>query len=34
VLTFSSDRPARKVGADPRELAFKVANLEIFVRSR
>lgn len=31
VLTFSSDRPAQKIGTDPRELAFQIANLEITV---
>jgi hypothetical protein len=32
VVVFTSDQPARKIGSDPRELAFMVANLEIFVR--
>ena len=31
VLAFSTDRPAEKVGTDPRDLAFRVANLEIVV---
>jgi hypothetical protein len=31
VLTFTSDRPAQKMGTDPRELAFQIANLEITV---
>jgi hypothetical protein len=31
VLVFSSDRPAEKVGTDPRDLAFRVANLDIVV---
>jgi hypothetical protein len=31
VLIFSTDRPAEKVGTDPRDLAFRVANLEIVV---
>jgi len=30
-VTFTGDRPAKKIGADPRELAFRVANLEIVV---
>jgi hypothetical protein len=32
VLTFSSDRPAQKIGTDPRLLAYQIANLEIVVR--
>ena len=32
VLTFTSDLPARRVGNDPRELGFRVANLDIVVR--
>jgi hypothetical protein len=32
VLAFTTDQPPRKVGSDPRELAFMVANLEVFVR--
>lgn len=31
VLVFASDRPAEKVGTDPRDLAFRVANLVIVV---
>jgi hypothetical protein len=31
VLTFASDRPAEKVGTDPRDLAFRVGNLDIVV---
>jgi hypothetical protein len=31
VLIFTSDRPPEKVGTDPRDLAFRVANLEIVV---
>ena len=33
VLAFTTDRPAQKVGTDPRDLAFMVANLEIAVRA-
>ncbi len=32
VLTFTTDRPAQKVGTDPRDLAFQVANLEIVIK--
>jgi hypothetical protein len=32
VLVFTTDRPAQKVGTDPRDLAFQVANLEIVLR--
>jgi hypothetical protein len=32
VLHFSSDRSAQKVGSDPRELSFKIANLEIVLQ--
>jgi hypothetical protein len=31
VLIFSTDRPGRKMGSDPRELSFQVADLEIVV---
>ena len=31
VISFTSDRPAQKIGTDPRELAIRVANLEIVV---
>jgi hypothetical protein len=31
VLIFTTDRPAEKVGTDPRDLAFRVANLDIVV---
>ena len=31
VLNFVTDAPARKVGTDPRQLAFQVSNLEIVV---
>jgi hypothetical protein len=31
VLIFSTDRPGRKMGGDPRELSFQVADLEIVV---
>lgn len=31
-LVFSSDRPGQKVGSDPRDLAFQIANLDIVVR--
>ncbi len=31
VLVFSTDRPAEKVGTDPRALAFRVVNLEVVV---
>jgi hypothetical protein len=31
VLVFWSDRPAEKVDTDPRDLAFRVANMEIVV---
>lgn len=34
VLTFVTDRPAEKAGTDPRELAFRVMNLEIVVTPR
>lgn len=30
-LAFVTDRPAEKVGTDPRELAFRVANVKLFV---
>lgn len=30
-LIFATDRPAEKVGTDPRALAFRVANLKLFV---
>jgi hypothetical protein len=29
VLVFTTDQPAQKVGTDPRDLAFQIANLEI-----
>lgn len=32
VLTFSSDRPPQRMGTDPRELSFQIANVEITVR--
>ena len=32
VLVFTTDRPAQKIGTDPRDLAFQVANLEIVVQ--
>lgn len=32
VLIFASDQPARRVGTDPRDLAFMIANLDIVVR--
>jgi hypothetical protein len=28
---FVTDRPPEKVGTDPRELAFRVANMKLFV---
>jgi len=31
VLVFTSDRPGQKIGTDPRDLAFNVANLNIVV---
>jgi hypothetical protein len=31
VLVFTNDKPAEKIGTDPRELAFMVSNLEIVV---
>ena len=31
VVTFSTDRPAQRVGTDPRDLAFQISNLEIVV---
>jgi hypothetical protein len=31
VLTLTTDRPAQKIGSDPRPLAYQIANLEIFV---
>ena len=31
LLRFQSDQPPRKLGADPRPLAFKIKNLEIVV---
>ena len=31
LLHFDSDTPARKLGTDPRELAFKITNLEVVV---
>lgn len=33
VLVFSTDKPAAKIGTDPRELAFRVMNLTIVVTS-
>jgi hypothetical protein len=30
-LIFATDRPAEKVGTDPRALAFRVANVKLFV---
>jgi hypothetical protein len=30
-FVFATDRPAEKVGTDPRELAFRVANVKLFV---
>lgn len=30
-LVFSTDRPGEKIGTDPRELAFRVGNLDIVV---
>ena len=30
-LRFESDKPARKAGTDPRELAFNIFNLEFVV---
>lgn len=32
VLAFTTDKPAQKIGTDPRALAFMIANLEIVVR--
>ena len=32
VLVFNSDRPGGKIGSDPRDLAFNIANLEIVLR--
>lgn len=32
VLAFSSDRPAQKIGTDPRSLSFQITNLEIVVK--
>jgi hypothetical protein len=32
VLVFASDKPGGKVGTDPRDLAFQVANLDIVVK--
>ena len=32
VLVFSGDQPGRRIGTDPRELAFQVMNLEIALR--
>lgn len=32
VLVFEGDQPARRIGSDPRDLAFQVMNLEISVR--
>ncbi len=31
VIVFASDRPAQRVGTDPRDLAFQISNLEIVV---
>lgn len=33
VLAFTTDRPPRRIGTDPRDLAFTIANLEIAVRA-
>ncbi|WP_414663884.1 hypothetical protein [Horticoccus sp. 23ND18S-11] len=33
-LVFSTDKPAEKVGTDPRALAFQIANLEIVVQRK
>lgn len=33
VLVFATDRPAQKVGSDPRDLAFQVANLDIVLQA-
>ena len=32
VFVFSSDRPAQKIGTDPRELSFQISNLEIVIK--
>ncbi|MFM9079963.1 MAG: hypothetical protein ACKOTE_07480, partial [Opitutaceae bacterium] len=32
VLVFEGDQPGRRIGTDPRELAYQVMNLEINVR--
>ncbi len=32
VLVFAADQPGRRIGTDPRELAFQVMNLEIALR--
>jgi hypothetical protein len=32
MLVFTTDQPAQKVGTDPRDLAFQVANLEIVLQ--
>ena len=32
VLTFSSNLPPQKFGSDPRDLAFRVENLEIVLK--
>ena len=31
VLHFATDRPAQKIGTDPRPLAYQIANVEIVV---
>jgi hypothetical protein len=31
-LRFTSDRPAQRIGTDPRDLSFQVFNLEIHVQ--
>ena len=31
ILRFVNDRPGEKVGTDPRDLAIRVANVEVFV---
>jgi hypothetical protein len=31
ILRFVNDRPGEKVGTDPRDLAIRVANVELFV---
>jgi len=32
VLVFEGDQPGRRIGTDPRDLAYQVINLEISVR--